>query len=271
MPTLNHPRTLSPGFTLTEMAIVLVIVALLLGGLLIPLGAQQDMRAEKETKARLEEVKDALLGYAAANGKLPCPATTASMGQELPTNGGTCTTKTGSGAYGYLPAATLGLPAVNSQGLILDGWNQAIRYAIVSKTINGQTELFTTVNGMKTATLSSIASYISSNALFSVCSTSTGITGAGTTSSACASSAKLTDSAVAVIWSTGKNTDTTGGNGSDESHNPNPSASSVAHDTVFVYHESAPSTATNGEFDDHVTWIATNLLFNRMLTAGQLP
>ncbi len=37
------------GFTLVELAIVLFIVALLLGGMLLPLSAQQDIRARQDT------------------------------------------------------------------------------------------------------------------------------------------------------------------------------------------------------------------------------
>ncbi len=53
---------------------VLMIVGLLLGGLIVPLSAQMDQRRATETQKTLEEIKEALTGYAVINGQLPCPA-----------------------------------------------------------------------------------------------------------------------------------------------------------------------------------------------------
>lgn len=63
------------GFTLVELAVVLFIVALLAGGLLMPLSAQIEVRRANEAQRSLMEIRDALLGYAAINGRLPCPST----------------------------------------------------------------------------------------------------------------------------------------------------------------------------------------------------
>jgi len=64
------------GFSLIEMAIVLVIIGLLLGGLLTPLGTQQEIRNIKDTQQILDETLLALYGYAYSNGgRLPCPDT----------------------------------------------------------------------------------------------------------------------------------------------------------------------------------------------------
>ena len=264
---MTHParRSAPSGFTLTEMAIVLVIVALLLGGMLIPLGAQQDIRADRETQTRLIEIKEALLGFAAANGRLPCPASSTS-GQEAPIGGGACTTTSNGVAYGYLPAATLGITTIDSAGHALDGWNQPIRYAVSANTLGTTTNPFTTASGMRNATMTSIASAT----LLSVCTSGGVITSPDTASAACPAANRLTNNAIAAIWSTGKNTSTTGGAGSDEAANPNPNTT-VPVDPVFVYHEPAPAAASGGEFDDQVVWMAPNILFNRLITAGQLP
>jgi len=67
------------GFTLVELAIVLVIVTLLAGGMMMSLSSQMDQRARTETEQKLQEIREALIGYAAshiaADGKpyLPCP------------------------------------------------------------------------------------------------------------------------------------------------------------------------------------------------------
>ena len=63
------------GFTLIELAVVIAIVALLLGALLVPLATQVQGRNIKETQRSLKEIKEALLGYAVTQGRLPCPDT----------------------------------------------------------------------------------------------------------------------------------------------------------------------------------------------------
>lgn len=52
------------GFTLIELAVVLVIVTVLIGGLLVPLNAQIQARRIAETKKILEEAREAIVGYA---------------------------------------------------------------------------------------------------------------------------------------------------------------------------------------------------------------
>lgn len=56
--------TLQRGFTLVELAIVLVLVTILIGGLAAPLSAQFQARRLAETRADMQAIKEALLGYA---------------------------------------------------------------------------------------------------------------------------------------------------------------------------------------------------------------
>ncbi len=55
------------GFTLIELAIVLVILTILIGGLAVPLSAQIQARRIAETQKTLEEAKEAIIGYAMSN------------------------------------------------------------------------------------------------------------------------------------------------------------------------------------------------------------
>ncbi|MEN8219656.1 MAG: prepilin-type N-terminal cleavage/methylation domain-containing protein, partial [Pseudomonadota bacterium] len=59
------------GFSLVEMAVVLFIISLLIGGLLIPLSAQMDQSRLKATQQDLKNIYQALLGFALINGHLP--------------------------------------------------------------------------------------------------------------------------------------------------------------------------------------------------------
>ncbi len=52
------------GFTLIELAIVLVILTILIGGLAVPLSAQIQARRIAETNKTLEEAREAVIGYA---------------------------------------------------------------------------------------------------------------------------------------------------------------------------------------------------------------
>jgi len=62
--------TVQRGFTLIEMAIVLVIITILIGGLAMPLSAQIQARRIAETKRTLEEAREAIIGYAMSH-KIP--------------------------------------------------------------------------------------------------------------------------------------------------------------------------------------------------------
>lgn len=240
------------GFSLIELAVVLVVITIFLSAILVPLTTQVAQRKTSDTQKTLEEIREALLGFAIANGRLPCPASSTSNGVESPIGGGACTP---SPPYnGYVPAATLGLQATDSQGYSIDAWGTRIRYAVTT----ANTSAFTTSNGMRTAGMAALAPDLY------VCPTSTGITATNCGTG----NAYLTNSAVAVIYSLGPNY-ATGGTGADETANPNPN--STNNDAVFVYHVRSDSVAANGEFDDIVIWLSANVLFSRMVSAGQLP
>lgn len=234
------------------MAVVLAIIALLLAGLAPTISSQMERQRTQETRKQLDEIQQALIGFAVANGRLPCPATSTSNGEESPIGGGNCTNFWN----GYVPAATLGITSVDGNTkLVVDAWNNPIRYAVTSSNSNA----YTTSNGMAAAGVSALTP----NLL--ICSTATGIS-----ASSCASpSDTLTATGVPVVlYSTGENGGHSG-TGQDEAANPNPN--SANNDRVFVSHSPTPATAANGAFDDLVIWISNPLLLNRMVAAGRLP
>jgi len=248
------------GFTLAELAIVLVIIALLIGGMLAPLSAQRDLQSTKETERQLSEIKQALLGFAAGQGRLPCPAAPPPAGgTESPIGTGICNNP----LNGFVPANTLGLAPTDAQGYLLDAWGNPIRYSVYSSNISAQTNPFTTAGkikeiGIETLALSSVGPPPVQRKLLFVCATS-----AGVTVNNCGGAQVLSDNAVAVIYSLGKNAPT-GGIGSDE-------AANLDNDPVFVSHTQAVTGTTGGEFDDLVTWLSPNILYSHMISAGRLP
>jgi prepilin-type N-terminal cleavage/methylation domain-containing protein len=256
------------GFTLVEIAIAVFIVVLLLGSILVPLTTQVENRKTEETIRNLDQAREALLGFAAANGYFPCPASATSNGQEpAGTNHGGATTCPaavwGSNMYhGFLPAAALGFRPTDSQGYALDAWGltqNRIRYAVSNVTINSVTQPFTRVNGMRNALMNNIAN---TTTLLYVCNSGTGVSATN-----CNTAVALASSVPVVIWSVGPNAATTGGASVDEAQNPNPAGGSA--DRIFV--SKTRSNVPGSEFDDIATWIGTPTLFNRLIASGQLP
>jgi prepilin-type N-terminal cleavage/methylation domain-containing protein len=255
------PRTRCEGFTLLELAVALLLMGLLFGSLFLPLQQQLESRRTEATAQLLRQAREALLGYAAANGYFPCPADAAGGGREPAASDHT----TGScpAYFGWLPGAALGLQATDAQGYAVDAWPGSanrIRYAVAKDTVGAVASPFTRINGMRTATIASLAD--SALSLFHVCSSASAVV-AGTN---CGAGATLVSSAAVVIWSVGPN-GSRGGASADEAENPNPNGGSP--DRIFV--SRARGGLEGREFDDQLQWVPMPLLVARMVAAGHLP
>ena len=125
------------GFTLIEIAVVLVIVGILLGSFIGSLTQRIETTQRNNTKDQLEDIKTALLGFASAKGRLPCPAIATSDGEEDPGVGVTCTRQ-----HGFIPGKTLGIDgAYNRDNLLIDVWGNPIRYSVTDSNSNAFTSL----------------------------------------------------------------------------------------------------------------------------------
>lgn len=233
----HHPT----GFSLVEMAVVLVIVGLLLAGLLPTLSGQRNLKQINETRTQMEEIRESLTGFAVANGRLPCPDTDSTpdgfenlLAPPLPTGPGSSTRIIQcSGTGGGLPYNQLGTPA-------LDLYNRAYIYR-VTPTFAQKDEAYLGVTLLTTTYFK-----LSNDGNLRVCRTQ-----------ACAAP-RLLDNAAAVIVSQGEVAAHTPAL-SDETENADNDADFVSHDFA------------QGGFDDLVVWLSPNTLFNRMVAAGKLP
>ncbi|KAB8063758.1 type II secretion system protein [Janthinobacterium violaceinigrum] len=232
-----RPRPRQRGFSLIEIAIVLVIVGLMMGGLVTPLTVQLEQRKVAETQKALDEAKEALTGYALRYGYLPCPAVSPLSGLE-DRRGTRCN---GEKRAGFLPWATLGL----RQG---DSWNNLFRYSVTP-------------------------AFSDSGQLFSL-STPRDISIVTRNGGALLQATALND-IPAMIMSHGKNafgaTSVQGqrqavpfGNNVDERNN-------ASNATTFISRAASGAQQPGGEFDDIVAWLSPNILFNRMVAAQRLP
>ncbi len=264
------------GFTLAEIAIVFLIVALLIGGTVLTFSAQNEAREIADTQRTLEQAREAIVGFAIRNGRLPCPAP----------GGGTavesfCTSASGAcGAAilvppnpapahgrcavpnGFVPAATLGIGPIEAGaasanfGLLLDSWQQPVRYS-VSQVLApapspANTALFTAAGEMRAHLLDSPP--VAPDLV--VCTTSAGAVPA---TPACGAGPNFLTPA--VLFSLGKSPVAAG---ADEVENTN-------NDRVFVARTPTPVTPpTAASFDDLVIWLSPNILTNRLIAAGAL-
>lgn len=236
------------GFSLIEMAMVLMIIGTLMGGVLVAVSQTTENSRRATARNQLREVETALYGFAQINGRLPCPAINNSNGYESPITGGPCTS-----AHGFVPTTTLNLNgAVNSDGLLLDPWQNPLRYSVATTgnpefTITTSIKIFFTNGGT-----------LSPANMLKVCS-----------SSACASGTELATMLPAVVismgadWSsyTSANEQANAGNGSTKLGVYN-----IANTDEFVSAEYAED-----QFDDQLVWLSPYVLFNKMISAGKLP
>ncbi|MCQ3925508.1 MAG: hypothetical protein DPW12_15315 [Rhodocyclaceae bacterium] len=68
------------GFSLVELAVVVLIVSILLTMGLAAFSVQVDTAALSATQRRQDAIKDALIAYLRKNARLPCPETTGLAG-----------------------------------------------------------------------------------------------------------------------------------------------------------------------------------------------
>jgi len=271
---VRPPARVAPGFTLTEVAIVVAIVALLLGSLMYTLSAQVEQSNFEETRRRLDQAKALLLAYAIVQGRLPCPARSNSLADEVRAATGQCTdgvtedyyggTLAGGVTGGLLPARAIGFQQADAEGFAVDAWGNRIRYA-VEKSVTG-------CSGSSTLPHFTFATNLKANGItcqprdLLVCKSATGVSGVPGATNCGAAANVLTNQnlLVAVVYSVGKNFASVVAGGIDEAANTNG-------DAVFVSHTPTPAGAANGEFDDLVTWIAVGELYARLIAAGVVP
>lgn len=254
------------GFTLIELSIVMLIVGLLLVGLLGPVRTQIESQERQQNIDTMNDIMEALYGYAIINGRLPCPDT-GGDGIADPVTSGTCTTANGDG---WLPWQTLG---INIQG---DVWGNRFKYHVTTPgfttidtgacAADGELDLCQSgdiailTRGDDTSTGATIEYKFQYNAatLVPAVVVSHGRNGLGATT---VNGVVLTATPVGV----------------DENENDDANTDATFYSRIFsegaagCIVDDAVETNTLCEFDDIVMWISPNILMNRMVKAEVLP
>ena len=274
------------GFSLVELAVVMTILAFLLGGLLYTLSAQTEQRNFEETRRRLDQARDLILAFAITNGRLPCPARNVAtgapptvMGDEVVTTAVGCVGDAITDYYGaiisagppivtggFLPARSIGYQQVDSSGFAVDAWGNRLRYAVANLTTPAgpcPTPHFVNAVNLKTNGIS-----CQPNDLL-ICKSATGITA---TTCGGANNQVMSQSLVAaIIYSTGKNGATAPDAATATAAGRIDEAANLNGDRIFVHHTPTSNGAVNGEFDDQFTWITHGELYGKLIAAGVLP
>ena len=131
---MNHILK-AKGFTLIEIAIVLLIVTILLGYTVALFPIQQELKQYRAAEKEMSEVLQAIVGFSQTNGRLPCPARPDTFGKESGGGVANCAGYTGHDIgkpwIGFVPVNTLGIEGrMNEDGLLLDPWGNPYRYYV---------------------------------------------------------------------------------------------------------------------------------------------
>jgi prepilin-type N-terminal cleavage/methylation domain-containing protein len=263
------------GFTLIELAVVLVIVGLLAGSFIGSLASRIETTRRDNAMKKLEEIKLAIFGFAVTNGRIPCPAVAAGGGQEQPVGGGVCVT-----SHGFVPGRTLGLDgSYNRDNLLVDSWGNPFRYSVTDSNANA----FTTAPGGGGSIQEVAAAAANGLAVLSpnivICD------GDSTSPNSCVGANTLIDAAVFTILSLGKDGSTfvnTVAPNSDQGENASELAVAanaagenlaytVGNNRVFVSKSYSETGSTAGQFDDLIVWASQYALYSNMMEAGKLP
>ncbi len=227
------------GYTLVELVIVLLILGLLLAGILGPLSVRIEQKERQRAQEQLEEIRDAIYGFAITYGRLPCPDSLSNDGLEDLV--GTFPSRTCQNLQGNIPWQDL-------QVLQNDPWGNAYIYKVTGS--------FADENGVTSFTPpTACTGSTAANVSFAVCSEGNMNIFDGT------GGTKIIDKIPAIVISKGKH-NLPAEDSTDEQENTDA-------DNIFV---SKTFSQDNGkEFDDLMIWISPNILKYRMVQAGRLP
>jgi len=279
------------GFTLIEIAIVLLIVTILLGYTVALFPRQQELKQYRDVDRKMDEVIAAIVGFAQVNGRLPCPAIPTSTGDEVGGGAAECIN-----FGGFVPVNTLGITGrLNADSLLIDPWGNPYRYYVSNSDNGGDPGADFVLSGdMQAVGLvdADADTFIDLDGVFHICNVPDAVAndlceidvGPPIIYQAVFGRSDATTvvgpfgGAPFVLISHGKNWSEVAAG--DELVNmgatalpngpaglPYPLKDVAAGETTFVRR----ITGFADDFDDVVKWVSPNILFSKMIEAGQLP
>ena len=225
------------GFTLIEIAISMLVITLLATVLLTPITTQVTQSRLSQAKADLDQINEALIGFALAQPKpyLPCPDTNNDgISDACPNTNSTETTG------GNIPWVTLNVPAN-------DPWGQRYQYRVNNGFTNSAAGFTLTTAPSGVCTAPGVAA-----GNIKVCSSATAAT---------CNANVIANGVPAIVYSYGPNGQTA----------PTSAEELENQDGDCLYVSKTYTTAVGAEFDDVLVWMSPAVLMSRMVTAQKLP
>jgi prepilin-type N-terminal cleavage/methylation domain-containing protein len=263
------------GFSLVELAVVMMIVALLLAAALIPFSTQIDLKNQADTQRTLDSVKESVIAFALANGRLPCPADGTAVAGSLNAGKEQFAANQCTFTFGAVPWATLGVPEV-------DAWGRRFSYYVVQAFADDYSKL-TWFGPSQVAADCTPVPVPGAPASFALCTQ--GNLTVNTRNETSHVATPIGSLLPAVIISHGRNgygayqssgllvSGLTAG--SDEALNAIHAAGATTFYSRSPTRAASPCNDAAGpdfcEFDDIVAMITPNVLIARMVSAGRLP
>jgi prepilin-type N-terminal cleavage/methylation domain-containing protein len=262
------------GFTIAELAVALAILALLIFGAMVPFSAQVEIRNVNETRRTMDTIKEAIIGFAQATGRLPCPADGTVAAGTLGAGKEQFASPSCNATFGAVPWATLGTPETDSWGRRFSYWVSPIFADDLPPTA-----ITFSSPGQSPACTPNPAP---TQASFALCSQ--GILTVNTRSENTRLFTSIGSGLPVVIISHGKN-----GSGAYTSPGitlPAPTgadeAANATHSGGTTFVSRNPTASASGcndnstsqslcEYDDIVTMIPSSVLVARLVAAGRLP
>jgi len=293
---MKNSRINQTGFSLAELAIVLFIVAVLVGTTLAISSVQRELAQYKEVDREMDKILEKVIGFAQINGRLPCPSPAASAGVSSGGGDSAC-----SKVSGFVPWDTLGIQgSLTGESLLADPWGNPYRYYVSSTDANGDGNADFTFAGQmqeiglgdkwdnKTDPDNPVVGTDGIRDLdgqFVICDA------AATTFDICDGGANEVfgnapttkgpyQGAVAVLVSVGKNgavlPDFAANPDEYENYGSTPEGQYYVKNSLITLGSRRTTfvkrtTGFADDFDDIVKWIAPSTLFTNMIEAGQLP
>lgn len=255
------------GFTIIEIAMVLLVVSVLLGYTVAMFPVQQELKQYRKVNAEMQGIMDALTGFAQVNGRLPCADGDNDGLEDWPGGVADCVSW-----FGNVPARTIAFDGNYSQaGVLVDPWGTPYRYQVSAFDSGIPADLvgdFTISNGMRAAGIPGLTPAPLTTPHLQVCNIQPAAHSAATPNddTACDANTDVVTNVVAVLVSLGKDRAAVVANTSDiQSENLDNSLT----DTVFV--STTRNDSTDNKFDDVVKWLSPSVLFSKMIAADQLP
>lgn len=250
-------RQIEQGFSLIEIALVLLILGLILKSAVMPLATLREHALRSTAEAQVQQIRETLFAFVVAYGALPCPVPVSGSITRVPLASNAhnvleLSTTPCEASSGFVPAQTLGLiGALSETGALLDPWSREYRYAVsAGDSERASADQIATTGFWTVPGRAASVGVRELNAELVLCH--------ATTQANCSGLSVRSDQIAFVVLSTGRDSSA---NGVQNENLDGDNHFTVADESVV----------TGAEYDDIVSWGSAADVMYWMLRMGWLP